>query len=396
MLTSTALVLLMTIPGLALFYGGMVRKKNVLATVMQSFAITCLITVLWMIAGYSLAFTEGSSLIGGTSRLFLSGMGLDSVHPLAATIPESVFMTFQMTFAIITPALICGAVADRMKFSALMIFITLWSFIVYVPIAHWVWGGGFLGTAGVLDYAGGTVVHINAGVAGLVAAIMLGKRIGYGTEPLPPHNLVLSVIGASLLWVGWFGFNAGSAAGAGMNAGMAMAVTQIATAAAGIAWMLIEWAFKGKPSVLGIISGAVAGLVAITPASGFVDPMGALIIGLVAGVGCYIGATSLKHALGYDDSLDAFGVHGVGGIIGAVLTGVFAREAISPIDAHGLIEGNGAQVITQLYGVGVTVVYCAIATAIILKVVDLIVGLRVEKDEEREGLDIVLHGEVVN
>ncbi len=396
MLTATALVLLMTIPGLALFYGGMVRKKNVLATVMQSFAITCLITVLWMIAGYSLAFTEGSSLIGGTSRLFLSGLGLDSVHPLAATIPESVFMTFQMTFAIITPALICGAVADRMKFSALMIFITLWSFIVYVPIAHWVWGGGFLGAAGVLDYAGGTVVHINAGVAGLVAAIMLGKRIGYGTEPLPPHNLVLSVIGAALLWVGWFGFNAGSAAGAGMNAGMAMAVTQIATAAAGIAWMLIEWAFKGKPSVLGIVSGAVAGLVAITPASGFVDPMGALIIGLVAGVGCYIGATSLKHALGYDDSLDAFGVHGVGGIIGAVLTGVFAREAISPIDAHGLIEGNGAQVITQLYGVGVTVVYCAIATAIILKVVDLIVGLRVEKDEEREGLDIVLHGEVVN
>ncbi len=396
MLISTALVLLMTIPGLALFYGGMVRKKNVLATVMQSFAITCLITVLWMVAGYSLALTEGSSLIGGTSRLFLSGMGLDSVHPLAATIPESVFMTFQMTFAIITPTLICGAVADRMKFSALMIFTAAWSMLVYVPIAHWVWGGGFLGTAGVLDYAGGTVVHINAGVAGLVAALMLGKRIGYGTEPLPPHNLVLSVIGASLLWVGWFGFNAGSAAGASMNAGMAMAVTQIAAAAAGIAWMLIEWAFKGKPSVLGIISGAVGGLVAITPAAGFVDPMGALIIGLVAGVGCYIGATSLKHALGYDDSLDAFGVHGVGGVIGAVLTGVFAREAISPVEAHGLIEGNGAQVITQLYGVGVTIVYCAIVTAIILKVVDLIVGLRVEKDEEREGLDIVLHGEVVN
>ncbi|MCC6914079.1 MAG: ammonium transporter [Rhodospirillaceae bacterium] len=396
MLISTALVLLMTIPGLALFYGGMVRKKNVLATVMQSFAITCLITVLWMIAGYSLALTEGSSLIGGTSRLFLAGMGLDSVHPLAATIPESVFMTFQMTFAIITPALVCGAVADRMKFSALMIFTAAWSLLVYVPIAHWVWGGGFLGTAGVLDYAGGTVVHINAGVAGLVAALMLGKRIGYGTEPLPPHNLVLSVIGASLLWVGWFGFNAGSAAGAGVNAGMAMAVTQIAAAAAGIAWMLIDWAFKGKPSVLGIISGAVGGLVAITPAAGFVDPMGALIIGLVAGVGCYIGATSLKHALGYDDRLDAFGVHGVGGVIGAVLTGVFAREAISPVEAHGLIEGNAGQVVTQLYGVGVTIVYCAIATAIILKVVDLIVGLRVEKDEEREGLDIVLHGEVVN
>ncbi|MGE3476872.1 MAG: ammonium transporter [Rhodospirillaceae bacterium] len=396
MLISTALVLLMTIPGLALFYGGMVRKKNVLATVMQSFAITCLITVLWMIAGYSLALTEGSALIGGTSRLFLAGLGLDSVHPLAATIPESVFMTFQMTFAIITPALVCGAVADRMKFSALMIFTAAWSLLVYVPIAHWVWGGGFLGAAGVLDYAGGTVVHINAGVAGLVAALMLGKRIGYGTEPLAPHNLVLSVIGASLLWVGWFGFNAGSAAGASMNAGMAMAVTQIAAAAAGIAWMLIEWAFKGKPSVLGIISGAVGGLVAITPAAGFVDPTGALIIGLVAGVGCYVGATSLKHALGYDDSLDAFGVHGVGGVIGAVLTGVFAREAISPVEAHGLIEGNAGQVVTQLYGVGVTIVYCAIATAIILKVVDLIVGLRVEKDEEREGLDIVLHGEVVN
>jgi ammonium transporter, Amt family len=396
MLTSTALVLLMTIPGLALFYGGMVRKKNVLATVMQSFAITCLITVLWMVIGYSLAFTEGGAYLGGFSRVFLSGMGLDSVHPLAATIPESVFMTFQMTFAIITPALICGAVADRMKFSALMIFIAVWSLVVYAPIAHWVWGGGFLGSAGVLDYAGGTVVHINAGVAGLVAAMMLGKRIGYGTEPLPPHNLVLSVTGAALLWVGWFGFNAGSAAGASMNAGMAMAVTQIATAAAGLAWMIIEWAFKGKPSVLGIISGAVGGLVAITPASGFVDPMGSLIIGLVAGVGCYIGATSLKHLMGYDDSLDAFGIHGVGGIIGAILTGVFAREAISPIDAHGLIEGNGGQVITQLYGIGVTVVYCAIATFIILKVVDLIVGLRVEKDEEREGLDLVLHGEVVS
>ena len=396
MLTSTALVLMMTIPGLALFYGGMVRKKNVLATVMQSFAITCLISVLWMVIGYSLAFSDGSAYLGGFSKAFLADMTVTSTHALAGTIPESVFMTFQMTFAIITPALICGAVADRMKFSALMIFIGVWSLVVYAPIAHWVWGGGFLGSAGVLDFAGGTVVHINAGVAGLVAAIMLGKRVGYGTEALTTHNLVLSVIGASLLWVGWFGFNAGSAVAANGTAGMAMAVTQIATAAAGLAWMIIEWVLKGKPSVLGIISGAVGGLVAITPAAGFVDPMGALIIGLVAGVGCYIGATSLKHALGYDDSLDAFGIHGVGGIIGAVLTGVFAREAISPIDAHGLIEGNAGQIVTQLYGVGVTIAYCAIATFVILKVVDLIVGLRVEKDEEREGLDLVLHGEVVN
>ena len=398
MLTSTALVLLMTIPGLALFYGGMVRKKNVLATVMQSFAITCLVTVLWMVAGYSLSFTEGSPYIGGFSRVLLAGMDLGATNTLAASIPESVFMTFQMTFAIITPALICGAFADRMKFSAMLLFMTAWSLLVYSPIAHWVWGpGGFLGGAGVLDYAGGTVVHINAGMAGLVCALVLGKRVGYGTEPLPPHNLVLSVLGASLLWVGWFGFNAGSAVAASANAGMAMAVTQIATAAAGLAWMFTEWALKGKPSVLGIISGAVAGLVAITPASGFVDPMGGLIIGIVAGVLCYVGATSLKHALGYDDSLDAFGIHGVGGIVGAVLTGVFAKAAISGSDAKtGLIEGNSGQVVTQLYGIGVTIVYCAIATFIILKVVDLIVGLRVDHDAEREGLDINLHGEVVN
>ena len=397
MLTSTALVLLMTVPGLALFYGGMVRKKNVLATVMQSFAITCLVTVLWMIAGYSLAFTEGNAYFGGFSRLLLAGMGSDAISPLAATIPESVFMTFQMTFAIITPALIAGAFADRMKFSAMMLFMTAWSLLVYSPIAHMVWGpGGILGGLGVLDFAGGTVVHINAGVAGLVCALVLGKRVGYGTEPLPPHNLVLSVIGASLLWVGWFGFNAGSALGAGAMAGMAMVVTQIATAAAGLSWMFTEWMLKGKPSVLGIISGAVAGLVAITPASGFVDPMGSLIIGIIAGIACYIGATSLKHALGYDDSLDAFGVHGVGGIVGAILTGVFAKAAISGSAAKtGLIEGNGAQVVTQLIGIGATVVYCAIATFIILKVVDLIVGLRVDPDVEREGLDINLHGEVV-
>jgi Amt family ammonium transporter len=358
MLTSTALVLMMTIPGLALFYGGMVRKMNVLATVMQSFAITCLVTVLWMIVGYSLAFTEGGPYIGGLSRMLLNGMALDSVNALAPTIPESVYMTYQMTFAIITPALICGAFADRMKFSAMMLFMTAWSLLVYAPIAHWVWGpGGFLGGAGVLDYAGGTVVHINAGVAGLVAALVLGKRVGYGREPFPPHNLVLSVTGASLLWVGWFGFNAGSAVAASTNAGMAMAVTQIATAAAGLAWMLVEWALKGKPSVLGIISGAVAGLVAITPASGFVDPSGGLIIGLAAGVACYFGSTAVTKA--------------------------------------GLIEGNSGQVITQLYGVGITVVYCAIASFILLKIVDVIVGLRVTTDEEREGLDVNLHGEVV-
>ncbi len=397
MLTSTALVLMMTIPGLALFYGGMVRKKNVLATVMQSFAITCLVTVLWMIVGYSLAFTEGNEYIGGFSRVFLNGMAIDAINPLAATIPESVFMCFQMTFAIITPALIAGAFADRMKFSAMMLFITVWSLAVYAPIAHWVWGpGGFLGGIGVLDYAGGTVVHINAGIAGLVCALMLGKRLGYGHEPFPPHNLVLSVIGASLLWVGWFGFNAGSAVSAGNSAGMAMAVTQIATAAAGLSWLFTEWLLKGKPSVLGIISGAVAGLVAITPASGFVDPSGSLIIGLIAGIGCYLGATSLKHALGYDDSLDAFGVHGVGGIIGAILTGVFAKASISgAVTKRGLIEGNSEQVVIQLIGISVTVVYCAIATLIILKVVDMIVGLRVDADEEREGLDITQHGEVV-
>src|SRR5437762_3178949 len=315
MLTSMALVLMMTVPGLALFYGGMVRKMNVLATVMQSFAVTCLVTVLWMVIGYSFAFTPGSPFLGGTSRFLLYGMTLDSVNDLAKTIPESVYMCFQMTFAIITPALICGAFADRMKFSALLWFIGLWSICVYSPIAHWVWGpGGFLNDAGILDFAGGTVVHINSGVAGLVAALVLGKRRGYRSEPMAPHNLVLSVVGASLLWVGWFGFNAGSAVAANGAAGMAMTVTQVATATAALTWMFVEWALKGKPSVLGIISGAVAGLVAITPASGFVDPKGSLIIGIAAGVLCYWGATGLKNALGYDDSLDAFGVHGIGEI----------------------------------------------------------------------------------
>ena len=394
MLTSTALVLMMTIPGLALFYGGMVRKKNVLATVMQSFAITCLVTVLWMVIGYSWAFTEGTSYLGGASRMLLMGMGTDSIAGAAATIPESVFMCFQMTFAIITPALICGAFADRMKFSAMMWFMGLWSLLVYAPIAHWVWGGGFLGGLGVLDFAGGTVVHINAGVAGLVCALVLGKRKGYGTENMAPHNLVLTVIGASLLWVGWFGFNAGSAVTAGGQAGMAMAVTQIATAAAALAWMFVEWGLRGKPSVLGICSGAVAGLVAITPASGFVDPTGALVIGAVAGVGCYWGATGLKHMMRYDDSLDAFGVHGVGGIIGALLTGMFARTAINKAGT-GLIDGNAHQVIIQIYGILATVVYDAIVTLIILLAIKAVIGLRVSDENEREGLDITQHGEVV-
>jgi ammonium transporter, Amt family len=401
MLTSTALVLMMTIPGLALFYGGMVRKKNVLATVMQSFAVTCLVTVIWMIVSYSLAFTPGNPYVGGLSRFMLNGMGIEAINDLAKTIPESVYMCFQMTFAIITPALICGAFADRMKFSALLWFIGLWAILVYAPVAHWVWGpGGFLNDAHILDFAGGTVVHINAGVAGLMAALVLGKRRGYGQEPMAPHNLVLSLIGASLLWVGWFGFNAGSAAAANGSAGMAMAVTQIATATAALTWMFVEWGWKGKPSVLGIISGAVAGLVAITPASGFVDPKGALIIGIVAGVACYWGATGLKNMLGYDDSLDAFGVHGIGGAVGAILTGVLAVAAIGGdfepgAPKAGLIDGNAYQVVIQLYGVVVVAVYDAIVSLVLLKLIDLAIGLRVDTDTEREGLDLAIHGEVV-
>ena len=396
MLTSTALVLMMTIPGLALFYGGMVRRKNVLATVAQSFAVVCLVTVLWLVLGYSLAFTTGSTILGGVSRVFMAGMTIDSISELAKTIPESVYMCFQLTFAIITPALIAGAFAERMKFSAMLWFMGLWSLVVYAPIAHWVWGGGFLGDWGVLDFAGGTVVHINAGVAGLVCALVLGKRKGFGVENMAPHNLVLSVIGASLLWVGWFGFNAGSASAASGSAGMAMAVTQFATAAAALSWMFAEWMTRGKPSVLGIISGAVAGLVAITPASGFVNPTGALVIGIVAGLLCFWGATGLKHAMGYDDSLDAFGVHGVGGFVGAILTGVFAVEAIGGTGKRGLIDGNPGQVVTQLWGCLVCIAWCAIATFVILKIVDALIGLRVTSEEEIEGLDINLHGETVH
>jgi len=397
MLTSTALVLMMTIPGLALFYGGMVRKKNVLATAVQSFAITCLVTILWMVVAYSIAFTGEGKYIGDFGRVMLKGMGTDAIQGLAKTIPESVFMTFQMTFAIITPALIAGAFAERMKFSAMLWFMGLWLILVYAPIAHWVWGGGWLGGLGVLDFAGGTVVHINAGVAGLVCALVLGKRKGFGHDNMAPNNLIYSLIGASLLWVGWFGFNAGSAVSAGASAGMAMAVTQIATAAAALAWMFAEWMTKGKPSVLGIISGAVAGLVAITPASGFVDPTGALVIGLAAGVVCFWAATSLKKMLGYDDSLDAFGVHGIGGFLGAILTGVFATKAIKGgDDAVGLIDGNAGQVLTQLYGCLGTIVWCGVVTFIILKVVDVVVGLRVSEEVEVEGLDINLHGETIH
>jgi Amt family ammonium transporter len=404
MLTSSALVLMMTIPGLALFYGGMVRKKNVLATLAQSFGATCIITVLWMIIGYSIAFTNNANastnqFIGSVDYLLLGKMTLTAVNPLAATIPESVYMFFQMTFAIITPALIAGALADRMKFSAFMWFMSLWLIFVYCPIAHWVWGGGWLGSLGALDYAGGTVVHLNAGTAGLVAALVLGKRVGLGTENMAPHNLVYSVIGASLLWVGWFGFNAGSAVTANVNAGMAAAATQIATAAAAMSWMLVEWVIAKKPSVLGMISGAVAGLVAITPASGFVNPQGALIIGLCAGAVCYFSSVWVKKWLGYDDALDAWGVHGVGGALGAMLTGVFASKAINAAGAPNggwLIDGNGHQMLLQFYDVAATFCYCAVGTFIILKLIDLVIGLRVSKEVEMEGLDINLHGETVH
>jgi Amt family ammonium transporter len=394
MLTSTALVLMMSIPGLALFYGGMVRKKNVLATLMQTFAIVCVVTLLWWLIGYSWAFTPGSPFLGGFSRAMFNGMTVMhdpvnkvSVSHLAPTIPETVYAMFQLTFAAITPALIAGAFADRMKFSAMLVFMVVWSLAVYAPIAHMVWEPtGWLNAAGVLDYAGGTVVHINAGIAGLASCLALGKRLGYGREAMPPHNLTLTLIGASLLWVGWFGFNAGSAGAADGRAGMAMAVTQIATAAAALGWMFAEWVSKGKPSVLGIASGAVAGLVAITPASGFVGPTPAVLIGVLAGVLCFIAATSLKHVLGYDDSLDAFGVHGIGGIIGALLTGVFVSKEISGVDGSVLI---------QLKGVAVTLIYGFVVSFVILKIIDVTIGLRVSEEQEREGLDISLHGESI-
>jgi Amt family ammonium transporter len=402
MLVSTALVLLMTLPGLALFYAGMVRRKNILATTAQTLATCALMSVLWVVVGYSLAFTEGGAFLGDLSRFMLVGMGMTDTHALAKTVPEAIFMMFQMTFAIITPALILGAAADRMKFSAMLWFMGLWMLVVYAPVAHWVWGGGFLGSAGVLDFAGGIVVHINAGIAGLVTALVLGKRLGYGTENLAPHNLTLSVIGVSLLWVGWFGFNAGSAAAADARAGMAMTATHVAAATAALSWMFAEWLVNKKPSVLGIVSGAVAGLGTITPASGFVTPGAALIIGAVAGVVCFWASTSLKRKLGYDDSLDVFGVHGVGGVLGTLATGVFATVAVAGLNdkgepnGSGLVDGNAAQIGTQAYGAVVVVVYCAVLTYIILKAIDAVIGLRVEADEEREGLDLALHGEQVH
>ncbi|MGI0900305.1 ammonium transporter [Pseudomonas aeruginosa] len=398
MLISTALVLLMTIPGLALFYGGMVRAKNVLSIMMQCFAITGLITILWVVYGYSLAFdTAGmekgvlnfNSFVGGLDKAFLSGLTADGLTSATALFPESVFITFQMTFAIITPALIVGAFAERMKFSAMLIFMAVWFTVVYAPIAHMVWSGdgALMWDWGVLDFAGGTVVHINAGIAGLVACLVLGKRKGYPTTPMAPHNLGYTLVGAAMLWIGWFGFNAGSAAAANGTAGMAMLVTQIATAAAALAWMFAEWITHGKPSALGIASGVVAGLVAITPAAGTAGPMGALVIGLASGVICFFAATSLKRALKYDDSLDAFGVHAVGGIVGALLTGIFAAPSLG---GFGSVEDIGAQFFVQFKGVAFTVVYTAVVTFVILKVLDLVMGLRVTEEEEAVGLDLAL------
>jgi len=393
MLTSTALVLLMTIPGLALFYAGMVRKKNVLSVMAQVFGVTCLISLVWMVVGYSLAFTPGTPYIGGMERVLLYGMdfmkdaGKLTVHHAATTIPESVYMMYQMTFAIITPALIIGAFAERMKFSAMMAFMLLWSLLVYSPVAHWVWEpGGWLATMGALDFAGGTVVHINAGIAGFVCAFMVGKRVGFGTEPFPPYNLGLTMTGAAMLWVGWFGFNAGSAVAADGRAGMAMAVTHIATATAALSWMVGEWIVRGKPSLLGLCSGAVAGLVAITPAAGFVNPRGALVIGVAAGLACYWGATWLKRRIGYDDSLDVFGIHGVGGIVGALLTGVLVDKGIS---------GAEGSLMTQAIAVGATLLYSGVMTAIILVLINMTIGVRVVEEEERDGLDISSHEEMV-
>jgi Amt family ammonium transporter len=388
MLMSTALVLFMTIPGLSLFYAGMVRAKNALSVMMQCFAICCLMTIIWVLYGYSLAFgNDIGGVVGGLGKAFMAGVTVDA---LSGTIPESVFAMFQLTFAVITPALIVGAFAERMKFSAVLCFMAIWVTVVYAPICHWVWGGGWLGNLGVLDFAGGTVVHINAGVAGLVAALVMGKRQGFPQSPMKPSNVVLTMVGAAMLWVGWFGFNAGSELAADGTAGMAMIVTQVAAAAAALTWMFLEWMSHGKPSALGLVSGAVAGLVAITPASGFVGPMGALVIGIASGYGCYLAVVKAKRAFGYDDSLDVFGVHGVGGIIGALLTGVFASS-----DLGGSVEGLSivSQVGLQAVGIGATIVYCGVVSFIILKVLDSVIGLRVSHEDEQEGLDLVLHDE---
>ena len=389
MLTASVLVLFMTIPGLSLFYAGLVRAKNVLSVMMQCFAITCMVTILWTLYAYGLAFGDGGALNAfvGMGNVLLSNVGVDTV---SGTIPESVFQMFQLTFAIITPALIVGAFAERMKFSAMLWFMAIWLTVVYAPVAHWVWGGGWLGEMGVLDFAGGTVVHINAGIAALVLCIVLGPRRGYPNTPMAPNSLVLTVVGASMLWVGWFGFNAGSQLAADGVAGMAMAVTHICTATAAFTWMVVEWVRHGKPSALGIATGAVAGLVAITPASGTVGPIGAILIGIASGVLCFFAATSLKRAMGYDDSLDVFGVHGVGGFVGAILTGVFTAEMFG---GAGLDGGIGSQVVLQFVGAAATIVYSGVLTWIILKVLDGAIGLRVTADEEAEGLDLALHDE---
>ncbi len=400
MIAATGLVLMMTIPGLALFYAGMVRKKNVLATMAQSMAATFLVSILWAVAGYSLAFTGDGAYIGTLDRLFLNGITLESVSALARNIPESLFMLYQMTFAVITVALVAGSVADRIRFSAFLWFSVFWLFLVYVPIAHWVWGGGFLGAYGVVDFAGGLVVHLNAGVAGLVAAIVVGKRRGYGSENLSPHDLSLAVIGTGLLWVGWMGFNGGSALGANSRAVMAIVATHLAASAGAFTWMALEWWTRGKPSVLGIISGAVAGLGTITPASGFVMPMQGVLIGVVAGGVCFWACTWLKHKLRYDDSLDVFGVHGIGGLIGTIFAGVFAVGALSasaemPGGISGLLEGNPQQLLAQLYGIGVTLLWSGGMTFVILKVVGLMVPLRVRHEDEIMGLDVSQHGEAL-
>jgi len=388
MLTATALVLFMTIPGLSLFYAGMVRSKNVLSVFMQCFAITGLVTILWVIVGYSIAFGGEGPFWGGFGKIFLAGVGVET---LFGTIPETVFMTFQMTFAIITPALMVGAFAERMKFSAMLWFMGIWLIVVYAPICHWVWGdGGWLGALGVIDFAGGTVVHINAGIAGLIVALLLGNRNGYKITPMPPNNLGYTIVGAAMLWVGWFGFNAGSQLAADGTAGMAMAVTQIATASAALSWMFSEWVLHKKPSVLGIASGAVAGLVAITPASGSVGPMGAIAIGIAAGVICFLASTKLKNALGYDDSLDVFGVHAVGGVVGALLTGAFSAAIFG---GSGIDTGIASQIGIQAIGVIVTITYTGALTLLILKILDALIGLRVSEEEESEGLDLALHQE---
>jgi len=389
MIVATVLVLFMTIPGLSLFYGGLVRAKNILSILVQCFAITCLMTILWLIYGYTLAYGEGNAFIGDFSKLFLKGVGVDTID---GSIPESVFFTFQMTFAIITPALIVGAFAERMKFSSVLIFCALWFTFSYVPVWHMVWGGGLISSWDAMDFAGGTVVHINAGVAGLVTCIMLGKRKGYGSTAIPPHSVPLTVVGASMLWVGWFGFNAGSELAADGTAGMALLVTQVATATAAFSWMIVEWIKTGKPTAVGIATGAVAGLVAITPASGSAGPIGALIIGLAAGVVCYFCATSMKKALGYDDSLDVFGVHGIGGIVGALLTGVCAAETFG---GSGMaLDSMGLQVFAQLKGIVVTIIWSAVVSVIAFKIADLLTGgARVDVDEEDEGLDLNSHGE---